>query len=104
MEHAASPEEIKKSVRKYIMVFVALLCLTILTVTVSELNVGIGATIIIGLFIATVKGSLVAGYFMHLIDEKKFIYFVLILTVVFFVVLMTLPLFAHSDPITNHVS
>jgi cytochrome c oxidase subunit 4 len=103
MEHAASPEEIKKSVRKYIAVFIALLCLTILTVTVSELNLGIIATIIIGLFIATVKGSLVASYFMHLIDEKKFIYFVLILTAVFFVALMSLPLFAHSDPITNHV-
>jgi cytochrome c oxidase subunit 4 len=104
MEHVQTPEEIKRSVRKYIMVFIALLALTLLTVTASELNLGITETIIIGLFIASVKGSLVAIYFMHLISERKFIYFVLVLTVIFFAVLMTLPLFAHSNPITNHVA
>ena len=33
------------------------------------------------LFVATIKGSLVACYFMHLISEKKLIYAVLVVTV-----------------------
>ena len=32
-----------------------------------------------------------AVYFMHLVSEKQIIYWILILTVVFFVVLMLLP-------------
>ena len=36
--------------------------------------------IAVALFVATIKGSLVACYFMHLISEKKLIYAVLALT------------------------
>ena len=46
---------------------------------------------------ASVKGSLVASYFMHLISERKFIYFIIALTVVFFIGLMLLPLIHHFD-------
>jgi len=45
----------------------------------------------IALIVATIKGSLVACYFMHLISEKKLIYAVLALTVVFFIALLALP-------------
>ena len=96
---AASHDDIKKTVRTYIMVFVALMALTIVTVAVAYLHLSIGYAIIVALFIATIKGSLVAAYFMHLISEKKMIYATLILTVVFFAVLMTLPMFARSDVI-----
>jgi hypothetical protein len=34
---------------------------------------------------------------MHLISEKKLIYAVLVLTGAFFVALLALPLFSHSD-------
>ena len=55
-------------------------------------------------------GSLVAGYFMHLVSEKKLIYAVLALTAFFFVALMALPSFTTfdgfgthtADPIGNH--
>ncbi len=96
---AAHAEDIKKHVRKYIMVFVALLGLTVVTVAVSYLNLSVVPAVIVALIVAAVKGTLVASYFMHLISEKKVIYFTLILTVFFFIVLMWLPLFAHSDPI-----
>ena len=99
---SASPEDIKKHVRVYIMVFVALMALTMITVAVSYLHLNIVAAVMVALFIAGVKGSLVASYFMHLISEKKLIYATLILTAVFFAALMALPLFAHSDPITYH--
>jgi cytochrome c oxidase subunit IV len=46
----------------------------------------------VALIIATMKGSMVASVFMHLSHEKKWIYGALLLTVVFFVVLLFLPL------------
>jgi len=98
MESAHS-EDIQKHVRKYVVVFVALLALTLITVAVSYLNLEKTEAIIVALIIATVKGSLVASYFMHLISEKRMIYMALILTAVFFAVLMGLPLFHHADPI-----
>ena len=55
--------------------------------------------ITVALIIATVKGSAVASVFMHLSHEKKWIYGSLILTVAFFVVLMTVPFFTISDTI-----
>ena len=51
----------------------------------------------VALFVATIKGALVAGYFMHLVSEKKLIYAVLALTVVFFVALLALPVVTHSN-------
>ena len=49
------------------------------------------------LVVATIKGSLVACYFMHLISEKKLIYWVLAVTVAFFIALMALPVITHSN-------
>jgi cytochrome c oxidase subunit 4 len=89
--------DIDKHVRAYIGVFVALMVLTIVTVAVSYLDLSIGLAVTVALFVATVKGALVAGYFMHLISEKKLIYAVLLLTVAFFAVLIALPLFTHSN-------
>jgi len=96
---SAHSEDIHKHVRKYVVVFVALLALTLVTVAVSYLDLSKTGAIVVALIIATVKGSLVATYFMHLISEKRMIYMSLILTVVFFAVLMGLPLFHHADPI-----
>ena len=101
---SAHAVDIKKHVRTYVTVFVALLALTMVTVAVSYLQLETMPAILVALAVACVKGSLVACYFMHLISEKKVIYFALILTVIFFVFLMALPLFAHSDPIVyKHV-
>ena len=77
---AHSVEEIKKETRIYILVFVALAALTMITVAVSYLDLTPGAAVALALFIAAVKGSLVAAFFMHLISERKLIYAVLILT------------------------
>ena len=83
--------DIDKHVRQYMMVFGALMVLTLITVAVASLDVSVPLAITIGLFIATVKGSLVAAIFMHLKDEKKLIYWVLLLTLAFFLVLLFLP-------------
>ena len=92
-------EEVKKSVRTYLVVFAALAALTILTVSVSYLDLEPAAAIAVALVIAAVKASLVAMFFMHLIDERRAIYWILILTVVFFVALMFLPVGTDSDHI-----
>ena len=49
--------------------------------------------------IATMKGSMVASVFMHLSHERKWIYGALILTVIGFAILMTVPLFTIMDHI-----
>jgi caa(3)-type oxidase subunit IV len=45
----------------------------------------------VAMLVATIKGGLVACYFMHLISEKKLILAVLLLTVAFFAALLFLP-------------
>lgn len=89
--------DIDRHVRVYITVFVALMVLTIITVAVSYLDLSMAVAVPVALFIAIVKGSLVAGYFMHLISEKKLIYAVLVLTVVFFAALLALPALTVSN-------
>ena len=89
--------DIDKHVRVYITVFVALMVLTIVTVAVSYLDLATPLAVTVALFIAVIKGSLVACYFMHLISEKKVIYAVLALTAFFFIALLALPVVTVSD-------
>jgi cytochrome c oxidase subunit 4 len=89
--------DIDKHVKVYITVFVALMILTIVTVAISRLHLSVPLAVTVALIVAIIKGSLVACYFMHLISEKKLIYAVLALTGAFFIALMALPVFTHSD-------
>jgi len=91
------PEDVQSHVKTYIMVFAALAVGTIVTVLASNLHLGIILAIIVALLIATVKGSLVAGFFMHLVAERKVIYWVLALTATFVVVMVALIMFSHED-------
>ena len=87
-----TPEEVKHHIKTYVLVFVALACLTVITVGISYLDLGVRTAIIFALIVASIKGSLVACYFMHLIDEKVAIYWTLLATVAMFMVLMFVPL------------
>ena len=80
-------QDIKKEISGYMKVFGALAVLTIVTVAVGSLKFGIGLAIVIAMVIATVKGSLVASFFMHLAHEKKLIYLLLCITLVFLMAL-----------------
>lgn len=100
--HEMSAEEVKKHVRVYIGVFVSLLILTGVTVGVSYLHLSIGAAIGVALLVATVKGSLVACYFMHLISEKAMLFWILALCAFFFVVLLLIPVITVSDNVGVH--
>src|SRR2546423_1688174 len=77
---AHASDDISKHVKTYFMVFGALMVLTIVTVAVSYLHLPVHQAIIVALAIATVKGSMVALFFMHLNHERKLIYWVLALT------------------------
>ena len=90
--------DISKHVRVYITVFVALLVGTIVTVALNYMHFdSVPLTIAIALFVAVIKASLVACYFMHLISERKMIYAILVFTAFFFVGLMFLTLWSMHD-------
>jgi len=95
----SDPAEIKKSIRTYGIVGGFLLIFTAITVAVNQVHLAIPLAITVALVIATMKGSMVASIFMHLNHEKKWIYGALILTVLFFAVLMLLPNLSVSDTI-----
>lgn len=59
------------STRFYVGIFVALICLTIVTVKISYYDFG-QANILIAILIATMKASLVAAFFMHLRHDNLF--------------------------------
>jgi len=102
----AHAHDIKKEVKVYLMVFVGLAALTVITVAISYLHLKLFWAVAVALCVALIKGSLVACYFMHLISEKKLIYAVLILVVLFFIGLLFGPVLGHHDPLvgTVHVS
>jgi cytochrome c oxidase subunit 4 len=91
--------EIKKSVRKYFMVGAALFVATAVTVAANQVHLVVPLAITVALIIAITKGSMVAAVFMHLSNERRWIYGALLLTVAFFVVLMFVPLLTTMDGI-----
>ena len=90
-------DAVRKSVRTYMTVFAMLMIFTIITVAVASFNFSVPLAIAIALVIAGMKGAMVAGVFMHLSHEKQAIYGTLLLTVVFFLVLLFLPIFTYLD-------
>ncbi|HUR47549.1 MAG TPA: cytochrome C oxidase subunit IV family protein [Candidatus Saccharimonadales bacterium] len=93
-----SHADINKHVKTYILVFVALLVGTIITVGLNAVHFdSIAVTISIALFVACIKAFLVAGFFMHLISEKKAIYAVLLATVFFFAGMMYLTIWSRDE-------
>ena len=102
---AAQPElphdlhDFKRHIKIYIAVFCALLFGTIATVSAWKWGhfSTLTLTIAVALFIACVKAFLVAGFFMHLITERKAIYAILGATVIFFAGLMYMTAWSHDQ-------
>ena len=92
-------EKTQKTIKMYLVVGVSLLVFTVITVAVNQVHLAVPAAITVALIIATMKGSMVASVFMHLSHERKWIYGALILTVIGFFILMTVPLFTTLDHI-----
>ena len=102
--HGHDAHDVSKAVKKYLFVFGALLVGTLVTVAAAKMDFGSStANIAVALFIATVKAALVAGYFMHLLDERKLIYGVLGATVFFFIGLMYLTIWSMEPENLIHI-
>jgi cytochrome c oxidase subunit IV len=98
MSDRGSTPETAHSVRGYLFVYFALLAGTVLTVWASFIHFGSSRiNVAVALVIAGVKAFLVAGYFMHLISERRMIYCVLGFTAFFVAGLMFLTLFSFAD-------
>ena len=99
MADTHSLEDFKRHIKVYIAVFVALLVGTIITVAAWKWGnfPALWLTIAVALFIAVIKAFLVAGYFMHLMSERKTIYAILAATAFFFVGLMYLVVWARDQ-------
>jgi len=95
--------DIKKEVKVYLIVFAALAAFTVITVAISYLHLKLFWAITVALMVASIKGTLVACYFMHLISEKKLIYTILIFVVIFFLGLLFGPVLGHHDPLIGTV-
>ena len=80
----------------YLTVGVALLVLTAVTVQISLIHLG-GWNIVVALGIATLKASLVALFFMHLLYDKKIYTVVFLTSVVFLAVFIVLTMFDTLD-------
>ena len=91
-------ESFYQHVRRYLCVFVALILGTGFTVWASFINFpSREINIAVALVIACTKACLVAGFFMHLISERKMIYAIMAFTAFFFVGLMFLTVWSFAD-------
>lgn len=98
MSDSHSPEAVKKHMKVYWMVFAALLVGTIVTVLLRHVHFDkFWITVAVALFVATIKATLVACYFMHLLSERRAIYATLMITVFFFAAMMFLILYTRTD-------
>ena len=94
---AETKEDIQHHIEIYVKVFIALAILTLVTVAVSYLKVSFIEAFFIAMLVASIKGSLVLGFFMHLITEKQMIIWILVATVVSLLILMFIPLISLTD-------
>ncbi len=104
MSDSHNPQEFQHHVKRYLFVFYMLIIGTVATVAASWMHIdSVAITVAIALFIAAIKGFLVAGYFMHLISEKKMIYGILITTAFFFTGLMYLTIWSMQPDSLIHI-
>lgn len=100
-----SHDDVKKHIPRYLQVGAALFVLTIVTVGVGLMHIpSIVVAVAVGMLIATVKGGLVASVYMHLIGEKKIIYYTLIITMVCFLIAIVVPAMTNSDSVGTKVA
>jgi caa(3)-type oxidase subunit IV len=97
-------QDVKRRVRRHIIIAVALAAGTLMTVWTSQTDFGrgFGLNMAITLAIAGAQAFMVAGFFMHLLSEKKMIYCFLVFTAVFFAVMMGVTFWARMPENVVH--
>jgi cytochrome c oxidase subunit 4 len=102
--HTESPGQAAHShVGRYLLVWVALMVLTATTWGLSSIHIAGGAGVAVALGIATLKGALVALFFMHLYDQKGPNRLVFVTSLVFVALLIILTTLDNSTrfPLAN---
>lgn len=103
-EHHHDAHHVQREVRRYLVIFIALLIGTVATVGAYYVHLpSVALTVAVALFIASIKAFLVAGYFMHLMSEKKLIYGILVATIFFFAGLMYLTVWSMQPTSLIHI-
>jgi cytochrome c oxidase subunit 4 len=85
--------DVDQHVKAALVVFGSLLVLTGFTVGAYFMHLPLRAAITLALAIATVKGTLVACWFMHLLSERRLIHWMLLLAAFLFLTLLLVPTF-----------
>jgi cytochrome c oxidase subunit 4 len=72
--HHASPDHVPHvtPLSTYMKTFGTLMVLTVVTVGVSYIDLGVTVNLAIAVIIATIKASVVAAFFMHLAVDSRF--------------------------------
>ena len=97
-------EPIKKEIRGYVIIFIGIVSLSLTAVFINYLHLPLVAAIILTILIAAVQVFLAAGYFMHLLSEKKLVlYIVLTLTAILLLAVLILPSIEHHNTIPGTV-
>lgn len=98
MSDSEHPVVLKSYIIRCALVLLAVVCATAAMIYTSFLpHYGWPAKVTIILAIATVNASLIAGFLMHLLSEKKLVFTVLAFTVFFFAGLIGLTMWAMND-------
>jgi cytochrome c oxidase subunit 4 len=84
-------------VRLLIGVWAALMVLTVVTVTVTSIDLGSRFNLIIAMAIATVKAGLVVTYFMHLRWDRPFHTLIFLGSLLFVSLFISMTLFDKSE-------
>ena len=79
--------ETATSRRTLLLVFTALLLLTVVTVLVSYVDLGRG-NVVVALLIASAKASLVALFFMHLKGESRLVWGFALFPIIFLALIL----------------
>ena len=92
----------------YNSIFGGLLCLTVITVWIAQFDFG-AANTLIAMFVATIKASLVAFFFMHLLHDERlnmltFGFGLLFVSLFFLFPLVDIGTRTYVDPIKDNLS
>jgi len=91
-----NPEEFAGYGKKCLMVFTAVMCVTLMMVGLFYAHLPNHVlSIALTMVAAVVNAALVASYLMHILTEKKMTYIVFAFTIIFFIGLMALTISAR---------
>jgi heme/copper-type cytochrome/quinol oxidase subunit 4 len=100
----ADVQNVKKHVQQHLIIAVGLALGSLMTLWTSQTNFGsFGLNVAITLAVAAVQAFFVAGFYMHLLSERKMIYCFLVFTAVFFVVMIGVTFWARMPANVVHI-